>query len=51
MDYELTPEPPPGERDALLAALEQLVEDAATAPVYASEWRRAGIRENVADDS
>ena len=51
MEYELTPEPPPDERDALLAALEQLVEDGATAPAYASAWRRVGIRENVEDDA
>ena len=47
MEYELSPEPPPDERDALLAALEQLVADAEAAPAYASGWRRVGIRDNV----
>ena len=50
MDYVLTPEPPPGEREALLAALEQIAEEAAIAPVYESAWRRVGIDENVDGD-
>jgi len=51
VEFDFTPEPPPHERDALLAALEQLVEEAAAAPPYESEWRRVGIRESVSDES
>ena len=40
MDAAVTPEPEPDEREALLAALEQL--DEPPTP-YASAWRRAGL--------
>ena len=40
MDAAVAPEPPPGEREALLAALEH--RDEPPSP-YDSAWRRAGL--------
>jgi len=47
MDLEITPEPRPEERGALLAGIERLLTRRATAapPQYSSAWRRAGILE------
>jgi len=50
MDPQITPEPSPEERAAILAALERLVEGGAGPPAYRSAWRETGIRENL-DDS
>ncbi len=51
MDAEITPEPSPEERRALLASLESLLAPPAPAPAYRSGWRKEGIRENTeADD-
>ena len=51
MDYEITPEPTPEERAPLIVALERLLaqdgEVLAAPPPYTSEWRKAGVRENV----
>jgi hypothetical protein len=50
MDLEISPEPEPPEREAIAAAVEQLLEDDFSAPgaaSYRSAWRLAGIRENV----
>ena len=44
MEYEITPEPTPEERAALVAALDRLTEEPAE---WASAWWRAGVRENV----
>ena len=51
MEYEITPEPTPEEREALIAALERLLAETrvASAPAaHRSAWRRAGIAENLA---
>ena len=48
MEYDVTPEPGADEREALERALRELL-DAETHPAYASEWRRAGIAENLGD--
>ena len=46
MGVEITPEPAPEERDALLAGIERLLTgDAPIPPQYASAWRRAGLLE------
>jgi hypothetical protein len=44
---EITPEPSPEERAAILAALARCQEDEARAP---GRWWEAGLRENVEDD-
>ena len=44
MEYEITPQPTPEERAALVAALDRLTEERAE---RGSAWWRAGIRENV----
>ncbi len=46
MEYELNPEPPPVEREALEDALGELLEPE-THPAYASRWRALAIRENT----
>lgn len=50
MEHEISPEPSPEERAAILAALERLIEDDAGPHAYRSVWREAGVRENL-DDS
>lgn len=46
-DIEITPEPTPEERAAILAALEQVEADDALGP---GAWWEAGLRENVEDE-
>lgn len=46
MEYEITPEPSEEERQALIAALDQLLAPQVH-PASASAWWRAGIRENT----
>ena len=51
MEFELPPELPPAEREALIAALERLLADerglVGPPAGYRSPWRSAGLRENV----
>ena len=47
MDADISPEPAPEERAALVRALEQLAEDDRERDPAASAWWRAGVRENV----
>ena len=49
MDFDVTPEPTEGEREALFAALERLLggEAGGEPPQYRSRWRLAALRENV----
>ncbi len=54
MDYDITPEPTAAERAALIAALERFL-SAEEQPLparraYLSEWRKAGLAENVDPD-
>ena len=54
MEYQITPEPSPEEREALLAALERLLaeEDGPVQPAaYRSEWWRTGVLENVEESA
>ena len=51
--FEITPEPKPEEREALVTALERLLRDEGapgTHPAYRSEWRAEGILESVGAD-
>jgi hypothetical protein len=45
MDMRIRPEP--GNRDAVLAAVEELLSREALPPAYRSGWRLRAIRENV----
>jgi hypothetical protein len=49
MQLDLSPEPTPQERDAIAAAIGELVEppEAAVKALYESPWRLAGLRENA----
>ncbi len=47
MRLDLRPEPPPGEREALTAALERLLEEPERRP---SAWWEAGLRESALGD-
>jgi hypothetical protein len=47
VDAEITPEPTPEERAAILAALERLRVEEERGP---DRWWEAGLRENVEDD-
>ena len=52
MDLEIAPEPQAAERDAIVAAVDDLLEDEFAVPgaaPYRSSWRLAGLRENVED--
>jgi hypothetical protein len=46
VDYEVKPEPPDEAREAIAAALRELLRDEQH-PAYASGWRRAGIADNL----
>jgi hypothetical protein len=48
VDVEIRPEPGHEEREAILAALEELTTKDAVGP-YASAWRAEGIRENLGE--
>jgi hypothetical protein len=50
VEPQITPEPTPEERAAIIAALERLQSEAVRPPAYRSAWRDAGVRENL-DDS
>jgi hypothetical protein len=50
MDAEITPEPSPEERRAILESLERLFAAPALPAVYRSGWREEGIRENTKVD-
>jgi hypothetical protein len=50
VEPEITPEPSPEERAAILAALQDQSADEGAPPAYRSLWRRDGIRENVEDE-
>ena len=49
MDLDITPEPTPEEREALLAAFEELLaeDDKRSWSPYRSPWRIAGIEANT----
>ena len=47
MNVEITPEPTPAERAAILAALEQLRADEERGP---GRWWEAGLRESLGDE-
>jgi hypothetical protein len=49
VELDVTPDPPPEERDAVAAALRALAFDAEVARGQ-SAWWRAGVRENAAAD-
>jgi hypothetical protein len=49
--YSFRPEPEPAEREALVLAIAQLLEDEALPPsAYRSLWRRAALEEGVSDE-
>ena len=49
-DYDVSPEPSPEERDAIIAALERdLHEQRALPAPFTSLWWQAGVRENAGD--
>jgi hypothetical protein len=50
VDFLVSPEPDPEEREALALALERLLPAADVPPAYRSRWRSAGIDENLGDD-
>ena len=53
MELEITPEPTPPEREALLRGLERLLAAGREPPLpapYRSGWRDAGVREATAVD-
>jgi hypothetical protein len=50
VDFLVSPEPDPQEREALALALECLFRAADVPPGYRSRWRRAGIDENLGED-
>jgi hypothetical protein len=47
---EITPEPSPAERAAILAVLQERDADESAPPAYRSAWRREGILESVEDE-
>jgi hypothetical protein len=50
--YEITPEPTPEQRKALIKALERLLagENQRAPEPYQSRWRLEGLRENVEEE-
>ena len=50
MEPEITPEPSPEERAAIVAAVQEQDADAGAPPAYRSAWRREGILESVEDE-
>jgi hypothetical protein len=52
VNYEITPEPTPEQREALIEALQRLLagEEATTPASYRSAWRLEGLRENVEEE-
>jgi hypothetical protein len=51
VEPEITPEPSPEEREAILAALREQEPDGAAPAGYGSAWRREGIRESLEDEA
>ena len=49
MELEITPEPNPEEREALLAALAALLDGDRRPAAYRSAWRELGIRDNLGE--
>jgi hypothetical protein len=49
VEAEVSPEPGPEERAALVAALEHLAEQELARDPAGSAWWRAGVRENLED--
>jgi hypothetical protein len=47
VESEITPEPSPEERAAILAALQEQSADEGAPPAYSSLWRQEGILESV----
>jgi hypothetical protein len=50
VEPEITPEPSPEERAAILAALQDQSADEGAPLAYRSIWRRDGILENIEDE-
>ena len=50
MDVDISPEPSPEEREAILAALEAELSRDVRPEAYRSAWRELGIRENLDGD-
>ncbi|MGB2952591.1 MAG: hypothetical protein WBB74_04265 [Gaiellaceae bacterium] len=50
MEFEIRPEPKPEEREAIVVALQRLLERAPAPPAYRSRWRQAGLVEGVEAD-
>ena len=50
MEPEITPEPSPEERAAILAALRDQNADEGAPQAYCSAWRREGILEGIEDE-
>jgi hypothetical protein len=50
VEPEITPEPSPEERAAILAALREQQSEGSEPPRYRSAWRREGIRESLEDE-
>jgi hypothetical protein len=50
VEPEITPEPSPEERAAILAALKEQDPNEGAPPAYRSAWRREGILESVEDE-
>jgi hypothetical protein len=50
VEPEITPEPSPEERAAILAALKERDPNEGAPPAYRSVWRREGILESVEDE-
>ena len=51
MDVAISPDPRPGEREAIEAALRKLIRGDKLPPAYTSAWRRAGLEQVVADQA
>jgi len=49
VEFEISPEPSPEERKALLEAIAALLERDPLPAAYRSAWREYGIRENLED--
>ena len=47
MEFEIRPEPEPGDRDAIEAALRRLMGRGTQPAAYASAWRKTGLQESV----
>ena len=51
MEWQVSPEPPDAEREAVLAAVRDLLDAAPTShPGYESDWRRSGIEDDASAD-